>query len=384
MKLSKRQIIRLSVMNVLIIGILCYLDGNFRYTLVNETSLYSQMEKRSRLFSINREFPDSVLLVDVSYDQILVPEKNEYGDTIGSTPITDREKLYRFVSMMNQYNCHSKIIMDIRFEDAYKTPYDSLLMGELSRCRDIVLPMHRDKSSVLYDKLSSKMGYSDYATTLYHSSFVKYEFMQEGYPSIATRLYNNTYSQYGPVTFCDGRLAYNCLPVNMRVNLSRTSNGNENILRLGNDLLLDSAVTKLLVKDRIVVIGNMLTDVHSTYAGSVPGAIINLNAYISLCRGDQFVNFWYVIYWSILYFLMSCFVITNRSFENVLSKVCKIKSDLFWFVVSLLGYSIFVSLSATIIYLYSGYLSNVAIPALYLSLYSLLLKYKRTKYEKID
>lgn len=384
MKLSKWQVIIASIMNVLIIGILCYLDGNFRYTLINETSLYSQIEKRSKLFSLKREFPDSVLLVDVSYDQILVPEKNDYGDTIGTTPITDREKLYKFIRLLNHYDCHNKIIMDIRFEEAYKTPYDSLLNEELFLCRDLVLPMHRDKTNTLTNKLVSKMAYSDYATTLYQNSFVKYEFIQEGMPSIASRLCKDTYSQYGPLTFCNGRLAYNCLPINMRVNLSRTDNGDENIMHLGNDLLLDTIVTKMLVENRIIVIGNMETDMHSTYAGSIPGAIINLNAYISLCKGDQYVNWGYVIYWSILYFLLSCLILKNRSFESVLSKICKIRSDLFWFIVSIFGYSMLLSISATVIYLYSGYLSNIAIPTIIMSSFSLFLKYKRTNNEKND
>lgn len=381
-----RKTIYFSFLNVLIIGILCYIDGDIRYAFSGDASIYSSLFKRSMLFTgySNVDIPDSVLLIDVSYDQELVPAVNSYGDTIGTCCITDRNKIVKFLTAAKHYGGYKKIMVDIRLEKVFKTPYDKALTSLLLNMPNVYYPCHRDRQ-LISPELEKKAYYSDYGNTLFETSFIKYEYKQKNKESIPLAMTGFDSYDLGPLHFVNHHLSYNCQMIPMIINPSLNYNDDDTWnVKLGSDLLSDTTLIEDMIRNRIVVIGNMETDVHTTYAGSIPGSIINLNAYIALQHGLNNTNLIICLLWGIIYFILSFLTIEGREWYSYISFFKKLKSDIAIFLLSFVGFSIVVTLTAIAIFLVKGYMSSIFIPSTYFACISIFIKYKKQKNEKIN
>lgn len=155
-------------------------------------------------------------------------------------------------------------------------------------------------------------------------------------------------------------------------------------INLGADLLSEPSIIGDLIKNRVVVVGNMQSDIHQTYAGNIPGCIINLNAYLALEKGLNLFNGWICLLWGIIYFILSWLTIKGKNWYNYIPILKKVKSDIFWFILSFIGYSIVVTIAASLLFLSKGYMSNVVLPSLYFSLFAVIVKFKANRYEKIS
>ena len=64
--------------------------------------------------------------------------------------------------------------------------------------------------------------------------------------------------------------------------------------------------------EKIIVIGSFTDeDIHLTYAGDVPGCVINYNVFASLMDGRHKVPFPLILVYFILFFAMSCLLLRN-------------------------------------------------------------------------
>ncbi len=376
-----------SIVNVAIVGVLCYIDSDVRYAMAGDTSIYSTIYKRGELTHTAQRsaVPDSVLLVDVAFDQQLVPVVNSLGDTIGTTAITDRRKLVEFLTLAKRAGNYSKLMVDIRFESGMRTPYDQQLTQLLLSMPRVYFPRHRG-ISLLSPQLEKRANYSDYGYTLFQTSFVKYEFEQKGELSLPLAMTGYKTSQFGPFHFVNNRLAYNCMMIPMVINPGSVGNKADEpwCVNLGSDLLAEASLVGDMLRNRVVVVGNMHDDIHQTYAGNMPGSLINLNAYLSIERGLNLVNPWICLLWAVVYFVLSILTITGRQWYSYIPRLRRVKSDIFWFFLSFVGYSVVVTVVATVLFLIMGYMSNVVLPSLYFSLFAVIVKFKTNRYEKIS
>lgn len=374
-----------SIVNVAIVGVLCYLDSDVRYAMSGDAGIYSTVFKRGELLHTAQRsaVPDSVLIVDVAFDQQLVPAVNSMGDTVGSIAITDRRKLVEFLTIAMRAGNYSKLMIDIRFEKGLHTPYDQQLVQLLMTMPRVYFPRHRG-ISLLSPQLEARANYSDYGYTLFQTSFVKYEFNQKGEQSMPLAMTGFKAASFGPLHFVNNRLAYNSMMIPMVVNpYSLGNNADEPwCINIGSDLLAEPELASDMMRNRVVVVGNMNDDIHQTYAGNLPGSLINLNAYIALERGLNLVDGRVCLLWAVIYFVLSMLTIKGRQWYSYIPQLRKVKSDIFWFALSFVGYSIVVTLVAAVLFLTLGYMSNVVLPSLYFSLFAVIEKFKNNRYDK--
>jgi hypothetical protein len=71
------------------------------------------------------------------------------------------------------------------------------------------------------------------------------------------------------------------------------------------------------IKDKIVVIGDFKSDVHTTYAGPQPGSSMCINAYLMLMEGNHFVNWLNIFMMFIIYTMVGTFYLRGASFQTL-------------------------------------------------------------------
>ena len=89
--------------------------------------------------------------------------------------------------------------------------------------------------------------------------------------------------------------------------------GEKTYLNMGSDILdyRDQIDWADVLKDKIIVIGSFTEDdIHLTYAGDVPGCVINYNVFSSLMRGQHRIPLALILVYFLIFLAMS-FVLLN-------------------------------------------------------------------------
>lgn len=258
--------------------------------------------------------------VNVAYDKQLAPTYDEYDRFIGYTPITDREKLLRFLQIASQAD-YRYIFVDVNFEVGLDTENDSALFSLINSLPRIVVSTHRASKGFAGSTpllLPEKTAYADFRVKR-GNPFSRYEYLQDGNESVALRLYrdiNDGSLEEKSLCYSDkGSLSYNMqfISIPKRVLLPEKASGEIRYPYLGAQLLAYYTDEELAAKlaDRIVIIGDFDNDVHDALVGSVPGPVLSFYAYRALVEGKHKVNYWLQIFLFLLYTLISYHLISK-------------------------------------------------------------------------
>ena len=135
-------------------------------------------------------------------------------------------------------------------------------------------------------------------------------------------------------------------------------------------ILPEDVIVNDFIKNRIIVMGDFVSDQHQTSFGNIPGTFILLNTYLSLTKG------FHIIKWSLMLYLIIALTLYARIvFFNTQNKITESKW-LLRFIESVFLLSI--------ISIGSYFLFNIAIQVLVLTVYtSFLLYIRKVKNEKI-
>jgi hypothetical protein len=269
--------------------------------------------------------------INISHDRQLVCI-DPRDSTAGNIDITDRAKLLAFLQMLERDNVQYKyILLDIRFEKGLTTPVDTPLFRQICRMRDIAIAHHTndawDNYELAFDSLRDKTGMSDYAQLGFARNFSRYTFLQDGGPSLALKMYDDTRHQATSIkrfrrwplyTSC-GLLCTNAPMLAVRGNIYNKMDapvmdeGPGFIYNfyedLGADILsLEGRNLAEDYKDKYLIVANFENDMHDTYAGPMPGAYLTWLAFLHLRDGHHllhwtFVILMFVFYTAIFYFL---------------------------------------------------------------------------------
>ena len=275
------------------------------------------------------------MLIDVAYDKELV-DYEEDGFYVGKDFITDRNKLFQFLSLVKEAGNYKYVMLDVIFEEGYKTPYDSALFHLIAQMDRIVIATHEDTN--LQDSiLLSKAANADYTTTWKETNFSRFQYLHEDQASIPLQMYRELEKKdirkFGFLYFSNNWLCRNAITLKMpyRITSDLSDEGERkkfNVVRMGSDLLDSTSVTTLAdeIDGRILVIGDFKHDIHETYAGIQPGSLINLNAYYALKRGDHSLfgqyggTLCFYLLIACLYFCMSILYLSNFKIEKFVHK----------------------------------------------------------------
>ena len=325
-----RSLVFLSVLTSTIIIIFTYVMGNSGYPLPGETGALKQITDYKKFLGMQiGNVPDSILFINVCYDKALVPyEENEVP--VGNTIITDREKLLQFLTKAKEANNYRYIFMDVFFEEGMETEYDSALFNTIISMDRIVIPKHKGVNmcdSILYQKASN----ADYATTWQALTFSRYQYIHDEDESVALKIYQDRFGSdikkhWGGLWYTDnGRLCQNSATLLLPIRIMGSLLDEEGQVRERNYIYLSADLLDLdevmpvseQIDDKLIVIGDFKSDVHSTFLGPQPGSSILFNGYIALSQGAHLVNWIYMGILFVIYIIIGLFYLSGHSFSSM-------------------------------------------------------------------
>ena len=323
----KKRTILFAFLLALLAMVVSYVSTNIKVTFFGERNVLKYWSAISnRLFGNNSgTIPDNVIFIDVSKDQQLVEIKSEYGETIGKVAITDRHKLADLLSIINSQD-YTYVIMDILFEEGYETEADSALFSIISSMDRIVIPCHAD--AILSGSVpAEKTAYADYGTNLKEDDFAKYPILDKKGVSMPLKVYSSltgrTIKKTG-LLYTDGAyVSRRTIFPKMYVQIGgpkkmRKFNDDANVLdkqyySMGANIVDDDPeAVEGLFDNKLVVIGSFSDDIHTTYAGDIPGCVINYNVYESLKKGQHRIPYVLILIYFLLFFVMSYILLNGN------------------------------------------------------------------------
>lgn len=341
--------------------------------------------------------PDSIALVNVTYDKALMEYEALYDarnpncifrEPVGVNSVTDRAKLLAFLEALDTVR-YSFLVIDIRFEQGFES--DSVserLFNKIASMDRIVIARHKNYSfadSVLYPA----SALSDYYTTFLETDLVKYPLSSKGasIPDViySSRCGGNIIRHPGGLWYTDnGRLCYGSIFLTFPVKVTRwqvpvdkdKTDYTPLYSNLGADILSADIDMKSRFADRIIVVGDFVEDVHDTYLGLIPGALINLDAYLELAEGRHIINWFDCLLLFLLYFVISLTIVSRRSFSELIPFLKRTHSTVLQFALSFIGYSLILTLVAVAYYIFTGQIYSTAYPVLFFTCFSTVIKRK--------
>lgn len=309
----------LSAVHALILLVATYLVWNLPYDFTGEGVSFLQYWHLAKSHVTEDDaVPEELYLVNTCYDHTMVPVRDALDIECGTIDITDREKLLTLMRALKQENDYRYIVCDISLNKQYVTPADSALfslMQTMDRC------MVADLDNVeLPLQLKALGARSEYGISISNNNFLKYQYMQDGTPSMAlqmaTEMDDVSFTQKGLFYFLDGKLCNNAHIVDFRTCIRNEYNSNlvKNILQLGTDVLPQiDAGCRGMFKDKIVMIGDFFeNDIHSTIAGELSGCVITYNAYLALKAHENEVPFLLMAFLCIAYFYLTLLILRGN------------------------------------------------------------------------
>lgn len=376
---SKKRTFNFSLLNALLILLMCYFADNLRYSFFSGPSIGQRIEQiRELLGMVSKKNPDEYVFINIAYDKQLVPLFDEYGLPVGNIDITDRYKLSQFISELG--NKHKFVLFDVLLSEQYKSEHDSLLVASLLKTDRISIS--RSSTTNLIDpRLNRMAGYTDYATDLLETSFVKYEFTRNNEPSMPLMAYQsickqNIFHSFAPLYWSNLHLCRNALTLHFPIKpwnshdyvQEATLDGlqEKKILNLGTDILEMGANIPSLVEDKIVVIGDFIeNDIHDTYLGKIAGPIINVNAFEAL-RNNRLQIPWSLIIVLLFFYTLVTYVMLKK-YISMDKFLCILHLDNVYvkYLLSFIGYSFLLTIVGGAIYLTYDLDINIIIPTIW-------------------
>lgn len=300
-----------------------YTFTNFNFSLSGEKPVLKYWCAFTDWLSSGREKAPSedIVFINVANDKQLVDVADVFGIPLGNAAITDRSKLVELLGMIASSPSYKYVLLDIFFEEGYKTESDSALFALISEMNRIVIPTHTD-GALSPDAPRSKAAYSDYIISINENDFTKYRLFWKDGPSIPLRMYTDlsgrTVKKTGLWYSDNGALSRKVVfpKMHVRIDSPYRFDGQKAYLNLGTDIL-DYAGEENWAEffdDKFIVIGSFTgDDIHTTYAGDIPGSLINYNVYLSLIKGQHKIPLGLIVFYFCIFFAMAYLLLRGSS-----------------------------------------------------------------------
>lgn len=188
-------------------------------------------------------------------------------------------------------------------------------------------------------------------------------------------------SKRGSLYYNDSELAYNMLFIPFYRNDTEPlgENGQEKYYYLGYEMKKDSLLSDIInndVEGKIVVIGDMENDKHTTYMGNVPGPLLTVRAYQMLEKTGAKFSWWCFGITSVIYLLILYVLLVNVNLNDKICNVIKIKSRFLVYLISLIGWGLILEVVKISLYVLFHLVFTAWLPALVFSTISFINSYR--------
>jgi hypothetical protein len=385
---QRKTALIVSLINVIVLLLLSYFISNQALFTGEDLNQYAWMEwfkNKVGLPKVLEEDKDA-LFVNVAYDKQLIDRHDDYGMSVGNVDITDRGKICSFLKFLEKANTYKYIFLDVRFEKGYDSQEDSALFSQIKKMRNIVVANHSD-IEIIDSTLLSKSALNDYYATITGTNFTRYEYIKNGQTTIPLFAYHeltgNTISRHFLFYTCNHRLCYKSLFVKSPIEdwIEFNEQQTKKYYNLGSDLLenYSDKDIALLTKGKIIVIGDMVEDIHDTYSGVKPGSVITYYAFTALMNGEHFVRYGMLMFLGLIYFVISLSLFETSSIIERIPFIKKSRSKFVHFCVSLLEYSFLLLIVMIALYMLFGIATSIMLPSLYFAFQKTYINFKNKK-----
>ena len=303
--------------------IISYLSTNLNISLTGEKAVLKYWNAFTDWFFAgrNKAPSDDVVFINVANDKQLVDVADEFGIPIGNAAVTDRAKLESLLSLIQSSADYQYILLDVFFEEGYQTDADSALFSVVGNMDRIVIPRHKD-GSIAAAAPVEKAAFADYNTSINENDFTKYQLFQKDGPSVPLRMYSDLTGRTVKkkwLWYADrGGLSRKVVFPKMyvRADSPYRSDGQKAYMNMGTDILdyADEQDWASFFSGKFIVIGSFTgEDIHTTYAGDLPGCLINYNVFLSLMKGQHKIPFVLIIVYFLIFFGMAYMLLRGEN-----------------------------------------------------------------------
>ncbi len=381
---------------LMILLVLFYLSSFF--TLDDEIMLikFTSAVKNALLTSKEDEpDPDRFLFVCVSWDKQLIPKLDTAtGMPVGNIDITNRDHLGKFVQTINtRPENHKYLVIDVRFYD--RSDSDSLLAAELPLLKNSRVSYHKgadDKPN--FPIFEAPLGLSDMQSKASDEGqmVLKYHIVQADTIHTTPLLMYEDLSgeklvQSWPFDRIGNKLVFNSFILEHPIRWHQLFVEKKYSYVYMQDLMalaeMDPEFFHEMTKDRIIIVGDFEnTDIHRTISGEIPGPIILLNAFLSIERGYNVLNWSFIAILFISFTLISykALTINDPITRYVESKFDSAAAD---FLADSLFYTIYFGIVSIICYSIYNIHITILVLAFYMFGVESLIAYFHEQWEKM-
>ena len=333
----------MSVINTVVLLFGTYLLNNLSRFTGEDLGQYALVEWCKDKLGMTEKPGELPLYVNVAYDKQLVDVYDADSLLLGNRDITDRGKLLGLLRQLAEADNYRFIFLDVRFERGYASANDNALFRQIREMPRLVVANHEDME--LQDSsIIRKTGLNDFYSTIISTNFVRYPYLVGDSASMPLTAYRSVDGgdisrQIGCIYTDRGRLCHRSLFLRfpIREYTEYDADGEKIYYNLGADsLFVPAGYVSELARDKVVVVGDMVDDIHDTYVGPQPGPVITYLAYEALTKGEHLVKPWLVIVLALLFFCISLSLFSHRSLFDRLPLFRSIRSRTLLFLLSFL------------------------------------------------
>lgn len=381
-----------SVINAVIMTAGGYVINNLPIYNGDRSELYSLLHLLRLRNGKEMNMRDSVVAVNVAYDKQLTEVVDSNGFRLGQTDITDRGKLFEFLSVLDKADKYRYILLDVRFEKGLTSSADSPLFNLLSRMDRISIAGQTDIATA-DSRLEKKTAFAEYNVNDLSTGFNRYRIVSDSGYYIPAKMYSDLTGRkpkgrYGIYTE-DGKLIQNSVFALFPMEEdSRVRNGSEFVetdyLNLGADILetMDEKEIQEMAEEKVVIIGDFVEDVHDTYVGKVAGPMVIYCSYRALAERNHYLSPWFLLTMFLIYFCMSMSLLMRTDFIRTFPFIRRINSWLVQLLAGFIGYSLIFLIIDTVNFLIFGVVYSFYFQGLYFALLQQILELKSRKNEE--
>lgn len=314
-----------SILSLMVLALLYfYWNDGPTYGYGNQIAKWISIIKE---LNVEREPVEEVVPVNVSYDRTTVPYYTPDDEFLGMVDMTDRNKLNSFLKMLKERDEYRYILCDINFSDPQlRSEYDEELFSTIASMRDIVVASSNLETDP--EAIRGKTALSEYVRRTVGDDFLKYDFMKDGNPSIALKMWQEldggTYEESWWGACMNGKLCLKTLIPDFKYVIYGdvyAKDNSMNIQNMGKTLQYYQKAPGYAraYDDKIVLLGSWKNDdIHNTIAGLQPGVVVIYNAYLALKNMDNHVSVWLYILIFIVIWLEMMLIFRNSYMPQLL------------------------------------------------------------------
>ena len=355
---------------------------NFNLKIEENLVKWTSIVKRNTI--VSSIYSDTISLQDYSFIDVSGYKKlinQEYAQ--GKIAIIDRSLLDSLFKVIKKYpEGHDFILCDVFFESP--TEDDPALASTISSIGNTLFPYQYVGDSIIFPTLSNipsaYSGYNSSSGIGLTDSFLKYTLIEnDTNVGISLKMYLEMHDvkvkEILGLVWIDGRPALNTsiLDIKLEPGVLTDDEGFSKVIPLEEVLSLknDSLISDLFIKGKIVVIGDFKDDLHKSIYGAMPGALIIVNTFEAIRRGDVFIKWTLLLFLLVGYTAISYYIFYYRG-GMVEHRIKRFSYPLIGTVGSrLIGFSLTLYVISVISYFTSGIHLDILAMATYLSVVSI-------------